>query len=109
MPTHTISKWCGAGTNNEAEYDSIIEGLQYAIDEKITGEDINVYCDAKVIINQINKKYSVISENLIEYNNTVAGKVKVLESRQNKVTFTWIPRQLTVLADKESKRRLLNG
>ena len=107
-PTHTISKWCGAGTNNEAEYESIIAGMKYAMTLKPEGEEVFVYSDSQVVIRQINAIYYNSTPNLKKLCNEVHRLKDIFISHNAKIIFTWIPRQLTMLADKESKRRLFN-
>lgn len=107
-PTHTISKWYGAGTVNEAEYSAIAESLKYVIGQKICKEEILVYSDSQVVINQITSKYKIVSENLIEWHGLIRSLIRVIQKHKNTVEFNWVPRQLTMLADKEARRRLFN-
>ena len=49
-------------TNNEAEYETLIIGLDLA---RVTGaENLVVYCDSQVVINQVNKDYECKNEQM---------------------------------------------
>ena len=107
-PTHTISGWKGAGTSNEAEYYAIIEGMKHAIILKPVGEEIFIYSDSQIAIRQINEEYATNEPRLKELFKEVHRLKNIFIKHKAKVTFTWVPRQLTMLADKEAKRRLFD-
>lgn len=62
-------------SNNKAEYDALILGLQWALEVDI--EAMEVLSDSHVIVRQVNCEYSVNSNNLKVY----AGKVDHLVSQ----------------------------
>jgi len=51
-------------TNNESEYSALIFGLEAAIEKNIN--ELSVYGDSLLVINQINGIYKVKNENLFE-------------------------------------------
>lgn len=63
---------CGARSlgkfvsNNQAEYQGLIEGLQYIADN-INCDAVYVRGDSEVVINQMNGDYQVRSDNIIPY------------------------------------------
>ena len=65
---HTISKKIGIATNNEAEYQSLIDGLNYCVDNSI--KEIEVFLDSNLVVEQVNKNFKV-----------KAGNLKVLNSK----------------------------
>ena len=65
---HTISKKIGIATNNEAEYQALIDGLNYCIDNSI--KEIQVFLDSNLVVEQVNKNFKV-----------KAGNLKVLNSK----------------------------
>ena len=65
---HTISKKIGIATNNEAEYQALIDGLNYCIDNSI--KEIEVFLDSNLVVEQVNKNFKV-----------KAGNLKVLNSK----------------------------
>jgi ribonuclease HI len=72
-------------SNNEAEYLAIITALNNNI-----GKDnsIIVLSDSQLVVNQINHKYGINSENL----RRLASQVWVLERKYEKFELAWIPR-----------------
>ena len=59
---HAISKKIGIATNNEAEYQALIDGLNFCIDNSI--REIDVFLDSNLVVEQVNKNYKVKAENL---------------------------------------------
>ncbi len=95
-PSHTISENIGIGTNNDAEWKAVIAALRYAnmlgyIESK--GE-VFLYSDSLLVVNQCNGIYKVRDTKMLGYY-TEFCKYR----QQLKLTVTWIPRQLTCLAD----------
>ena len=66
---HTISKKIGIATNNEAEYQALIDGLNFCIDNSI--KEIDVFLDSNLVVEQVNKNYKVKAENLKVLNSKV--------------------------------------
>ena len=71
---HTISREIGIATNNEAEYQALIDGLNYCIENSIN--EVDVFLDSKLVIEQVNKNYKVKAHNLKEYNSQVENMIK---------------------------------
>ena len=65
---HTISKKIGIATNNEAEYQALIDGLNYCVDNSI--KEIEVFLDSNLVVEQVNKNFKV-----------KAGNLKILNSK----------------------------
>ncbi len=82
------------GSNNEAEYLSLILGLQLAIKNEI--KVLNVKGDSQLIINQVTGKYQVKAENLIPLYNKVMDLCKSFYTLE----FKHIKRELNKEADK---------
>ena len=66
---HAISKKIGIATNNEAEYQALIDGLNFCIDNSI--KEIDVFLDSNLVVEQVNKNYKVKAENLKLLNSKV--------------------------------------
>ena len=66
---HGISKKIGIATNNEAEYQALIDGLNFCIDNSI--KEIDVFLDSNLVVEQVNKNYKVKAENLKVLNSKV--------------------------------------
>jgi|TARA_B100000959_G_scaffold225376_1_gene239488 ribonuclease HI len=71
---HTISREIGIATNNEAEYQALIDGLNYCIENSIN--EVDVFLDSKLVIEQVKKNYKVKAHNLKEYNSQVENMIK---------------------------------
>ena len=66
---NAISKKIGIATNNEAEYQALIDGLNYCVDNSI--KEIEVFLDSNLVVEQVNKNYKVKAENLKVLNSKV--------------------------------------
>ena len=75
---HTISREIGIATNNEAEYQALIDGLNYCIENSIS--EVDVFLDSKLVIEQVNKNFKVKAKNLKELNAQVEILVKEFKS-----------------------------
>jgi len=72
-------------TNNEAEYFAIITALNGVIDKD---NHIIILSDSQLVVNQINHKYGINSQNL----RSLASQVWVLEKKFDKLELHWIRR-----------------
>ena len=83
-------------TNNEAEYEALIVGLDLA---KATGaENMIIYCDSQVITSQINGDYECRNDRMKKYLEEVKSRTSGLE-----VKFVQIPREENECADRLAK------
>ena len=71
---HTISKKIGIATNNEAEYQALIYGLDYCVDNSI--KEIEVFLDSNLVVEQVNKNFKVKAANLKVLNLKVEELIK---------------------------------
>ena len=71
---HTISKKIGIATNNEAEYQALIDGLNYCVDNSI--KEIEVFLDSNLVVEQVNKNFKVKAGNLKVLNSKVDDLIK---------------------------------
>ncbi|MFL2694151.1 MAG: ribonuclease HI family protein [Candidatus Actinomarina sp.] len=70
----TISKKIGVATNNEAEYQALIDGLNYCVDNSI--KEIEVFLDSNLVVEQVNKNFKVKAANLKVLNFKVEELIK---------------------------------
>jgi ribonuclease HI/probable phosphoglycerate mutase len=82
------------GTNNEAEYYALIEGLKMALKNNL--QCIHVEGDSKLIINQMTGTYKVKAENLLP----LYTEAMELSKRFRIIKFNHIKRELNKQADK---------
>ena len=83
-------------TNNEAEYEALVAGLDLA---KAAGaENVVVHCDSQVVTSQINGGYECKSERMKRYLEEVKFQIE-----NRKVKFVQIPREENECADHLAK------
>jgi ribonuclease HI len=101
--TMGINKHERLGTNNEAEYLAVINALHELCRPTIgSWDEITIYSDSQIVINQIKGTWTVRGENLIPLNNNVYS----LLSKLPPIKFEWCPRThpRQKLVDKLSKK-----
>ena len=84
---------CFDCTNNMAEYEACIYGIEAAIDRRI--KFLKVYEDSNLGISQINGDWETRHQNLIPYREHVIKLIPYFEE----ITFEHIPREENNLAD----------
>ena len=83
-------------TNNEAEYDALVVGLDLA---KAAGaENMIIHCDSQVITSQVNGDYECRNERMKKYLEEVKSRTCGLE-----VKFVQFPREENECADRLTK------
>ena len=87
--------YMGVSTNNKAEYQGLRLGLERA--KELGIQRVKVFMDSQLVVNQINGLYKVRNADLIPAQQEVVALSKLFE----KVSFTYIPRQLNKIADGE--------
>ena len=92
--------YIGIATNNQAEYYGFKSGLERCRDLGI--DEINLYSDSELVVNQMNGKYKVKNQELAPLNQ----EVKELVDSFEKVIITHIPRELNKITDSEVNRIL---
>ena len=66
-------------TNNEAEYEALVTGLDLA---KVAGAtSVVIYCDSQVVTNQVNGNYECKGERMKRYLDQVKQRVDDLMAR----------------------------
>ena len=83
-------------TNNEAEYEALVVGLDLARD--VGAENIIIHCDSQVITSQVNGDYECRNERMKKYLEEVKSRISGL-----KVKFVQIPREENECADSLEK------
>ncbi|XP_074290818.1 uncharacterized protein LOC141617523 [Silene latifolia] len=86
----TLTHLC---TNNMAEYQALILGLQMAIE--IGVRDMDIYGDSKLVVNQVLGEYEVKKEDLIPYHQQVLQLLNQLDD----IHVGHVPRSANKLAD----------
>ena len=84
-----ISKNMGIGTNNEAEYLALIEGLKLANDLGFIDTDIVIQSDSQLVVSQVNEWWEVTKDNLKPLN----AEARELLSKFQSARVEWIPKR----------------
>ncbi len=82
----------GRGTNNEAEYHGLLEGLIAAVTHRSTS--LSVFSDSELVIRQMNGKYRVASPRLIP----LYREAKSVAGRFRKIIYHSVPREHPCIA-----------
>lgn len=85
--------YLGVTTNNQAEYQALKLGLEAL--RAMSAEDVHVYMDSLLVVNQILGKYKVKNRDLWPIYEDIKQLAKTFKS----ISFTQIPRELNKLAD----------
>ncbi|KAI0497192.1 hypothetical protein KFK09_020414 [Dendrobium nobile] len=84
-------------TNNEAEYEALILGLEMAIQMSLTW--VKIFGDSQLIINQVTGVYKVLKPELIPYHNKAMELLRLIPE----VTLAKVPRSENGKADALAK------
>ena len=90
----TIGKFLGVTTNNQAEYQALIEGLRAVARHQ--PDSVTVRMDSELVIKQMNGQYRVRHPDLLP----LYSRATELASALPAVTFVHIPREKNPGADK---------
>ncbi|MBI3887842.1 ribonuclease HI family protein [Candidatus Microgenomates bacterium] len=82
-------KYIGIATNNDAEYQGVVEALSAVSDPELA-----FFLDSMLVVNQLNGLWKVKEARIREY----ITKIRVLEAGR-KITYTHIPREKNKEAD----------
>lgn len=100
LPEKEFGLFLGSTTNNVAEYSGLILALQEA--GNLGADEIIVFSDSNLCVQQINGEFKVSSKNLIPFYN----KAKQLLRRFSRWEMHHIPREQNERADSLSNRVL---
>ena len=89
----TVSRRIGRATNNEAEYQAAIAGLEVALD--VGARNLHLKMDSELVIRQLLGRYKVRNERLKPY----FVRLLELRTRFDSVQLESIPRALNKRAD----------
>lgn len=87
------SKFIGEATNNQAEYQAVIYGLEQA--RRIKAEEIDFYLDSELLVEQLNRRSKIKNLEL----GRLFVKIWNLTQSFKKVNFHYIPREKNKEAD----------
>ena len=61
--------YLGEATNNTAEYEAVLQGLQLA--QQLGGSEIQIFCDSELLVKQFKGQYRVKNANLKQYHQKI--------------------------------------
>ncbi len=93
-PIELISRTIGETTNNQAEYQAIIAGLEAALSHG--AEEVDCFLDSELVVKQLKREYKVKNQELAP----LFLKVHNLVVQFKKVSFTHVRREQNTAADK---------
>jgi ribonuclease HI len=91
--TKELGRYIGHATNNEAEYQALIMGLELAKDEKV--KNLKCLLDSELVVKQLNGEYKVKISHLKEH----YKKIKDLEKNFELITYNHVRREQNKEAD----------
>ena len=89
----TIAKKIGVATNNVAEYEGLRTALDYC--EKNNLKDVQIYLDSLLVVQQVNGKYKVKSQNLKDLYNLCTDLIEKIDNLE----IHHVPREQNKRAD----------
>jgi ribonuclease HI len=100
---HTVSRRLGRATNNEAEYQAVIAGLEAALG--LGGGSVDLRMDSQLIVRQLEFRYRVRNARLRPFFERVVELRRQFESFQ----VTHVPREQNKRADELANLALDSG
>ncbi|MDD3102051.1 MAG: ribonuclease HI family protein [Patescibacteria group bacterium] len=89
-----FAQFLGKATNNQAEYQALVLGLELA--KKLSASEVDCYLDSLLVVEQMNQKWKIKNKEL----SVLFVKVWNLAQSFEKVNFYHIPREKNEEADK---------
>ena len=96
-----LSKGIGDRTNNEAEYEGLLEGLQQIKDNEI--KVATIHSDSNLMVSQVNNVWACRDAKLKPLLFKVQKRLEWFKERGYSIELVYIPRELN-LADTPAKR-----
>jgi ribonuclease HI len=98
-----ISKFIGTTTNNQAEYQALIAGLEKALSLKV--DSLDCFLDSELVVKQINREYKVKNKELAP----LFLQVYNLLTKLKNVRFIHVPRAHNKEADRLANEAMDRG
>ncbi len=92
--------YIGVKTNNQAEYQALIEGLQRC--KELGVKRLTTFLDSELVVKQLNGQYKIKNKDLAP----LFTQVKSLSGQFEHISFMYVPRALNKDADQEVNRIL---
>ncbi len=89
-------KFLGESTNNVAEYEGVLLGINYLTQNQVK-EDVTFVLDSLLVVNQLSGKFKINNANLLTLFKKINAEAKTLNG---KIFYTYVPREKNKEADK---------
>lgn len=99
---HEIAKYIGETTNNVAEYEALLEALDYCVKKKLS--PVEILADSQLLIRQLSGQYKVKHPNMIP----LYQRAKEYLAHLEVTGFKHVPRELNKHADRLSNEGIDN-
>ena len=96
---HKQGHFLGVATNNQAEYQAVIEALKYISSLNSHVSSLNFYLDSLLVVNQINGKFKIKDTQLKEKFLEIKKYLGRLEQLEIRIIFSYVPRSQNSSAD----------
>lgn len=96
----SAGKYLGITTNNQAEYQAVLQGLEIA--KNYGARTIHVYMDSLLVVNQMVGIFKIKNRELWPIHQAIKDLIATFE----KVNFVHVPREMNRLADAEVNKML---
>lgn len=106
---HKQGFYLGIATNNQAEYQAVIESLNWLLKNCTTVKLVNYYLDSLLVVNQLNKKFKIKDNILEEKFAEIRNYLEQLGQLEIRIIFNYVPRSQNFLADKIVNETLDNS
>lgn len=88
------SKYIGIATNNQAEYEGLILGMQLATKNNV--KELEVRMDSELVVKQINGEYKVKDDKMLELKKSIDKELKNFDT----ITLGHVRREFNKFSDK---------
>lgn len=93
---HEEHRYLGVRTNNEAEYQAVIDSLEWLIQAKMKIDEVVWRLDSMLVVEQLNRRWKIKEARLQELAQTCWRLLKQISAKQS---FTYVPRAENARAD----------
>lgn len=106
---HKQGFYLGIATNNQAEYQAVLEALKFLSTSHLALCTVTFYLDSLLVVNQLNKKFKIKDEKLKEKILILRNYLEQLGQLEIRIIFNYVPRSHNYQADKIVNETLDNA
>lgn len=106
---HKQGFYLGIATNNQAEYQAVLEALKFLNTSPLALNTVTFYLDSLLVVNQLNKKFKIKDDILKEKFAEIRNYLEQLGQLEIRIIFNYVPRSYNYQADKIVNETLDNA